>query len=142
MSPAILLATMLLEAFCLLYGMFSSPSPGINGKMPWRVMLAIAIAAAVILFALSSAHAASEVTCTAWVLKAKVNATKIEQIDKAYYWCLNQDLDPPLVDGVPSSRPVRREVDTARYPGCHHFRSYDPRSKTFLDYSHIRRSCP
>lgn len=43
MRSAIILATMLAEAFCILYGMFSGPSPGINGKMPWRVMVVIAV---------------------------------------------------------------------------------------------------
>ena len=43
MTPAIIRATMLAEGGCLLYGMFSGPSPGINGRMPWLVMLAIAV---------------------------------------------------------------------------------------------------
>ena len=111
----------------------------------------------VALLATSPAHAASEATCTAWVLKAKVNATKIEQVDKAYYWCLNQDEDPPLVDGVvtvpvvapeppkavakPIAKPDPKPAVASSHLGCRRYRSFDPKTGTFLDYGHVRRTC-
>ena len=103
----------------------------------------------------TQAHAASEAVCTQWALHAKADATSIMVVDRAYAWCLNQDLDPPLVD-VPAqvkavapktakimpttvkSHAVRSEVAG---PSCRHYRSFDPRTRTVLSYSHHREAC-
>jgi len=99
------------------------------------------LGAAIAILLATPAWAASEPYCVQWAIKAKVNATKMLDVDRAFAWCQLQDLDPPLVDGRVDTGTGPR-VDTAsHYPGCHHFRSYDPKTKSFLDYSHKRRPC-
>jgi hypothetical protein len=96
----------------------------------------------------TQAHAASEATCVTWAIHAKADATKIEQVDRAYYWCLNQDLDPPLVDmpatvndGVLVVK-NHASVSEAAGPSCKRYRSYDPKTHTVLSYGqHHRKAC-
>ena len=96
----------------------------------------------------TQAHAASDAYCTQWALHAKADATSIMVVDRAYAWCLNQDLDPPLVD-VPA--PVKSvvvavvkshtSVSEAAGPSCRHYRSFDPRTRTVLGYNRRREAC-
>ena len=85
----------------------------------------------------AAGNAASEAYCTQWAIRASDNATTIRQVDQRWAWCLNQDEEPPLVDGAVKKKPAR----AAGFPGCRRYRSYDPRHHTFIDFNRVRRAC-
>ena len=43
MTIALIVMFVVIEMLCVLYGMFNSSSPRMNGPMPWRTMVGVAI---------------------------------------------------------------------------------------------------
>lgn len=97
---------------------------------------------ALALLSASPAWAASESYCVQWARSASANATTMKQVDQKMAWCINQDDDPPLVEASPAEAAPTPITRPAIHPGCRRYKSFDSRSHTFLDYSHIRRPCP
>jgi len=100
------------------------------------------IATTVLLMAASPALAASDSYCTQWARSASGSATSIRQVDQKWAWCLNQDLDPPAPEALPAVAKVAPSRATGEAaPSCRRYRSFNPRTGLFRDYSGDRRNC-